>query len=274
MSLPRMRFLRLVLAFLLWFATGAFAQSTNGILREVYYNISGSAVANLTSAPNYPARPDEEFIENAFEAPSDFADNYGQRMRALLLPPVTGSYVFWISSDDNSVLYLSTDADPVHKAQIASVASWTNSRQWTTYPSQKSAPISLTNGFRYYVEALQKEGGGGDNLAVTWRKPGDAAPANGAAPIPGSYLVPYGLGPPVITFQPTNVTVVEGGTAIFTVQLSHYLGSTFRWQRDGADIPNATNSSCFVAPAALRDSGSAFRCAVTNPYGATNSSAA
>ncbi len=228
-----MKFLRPVLAFLLWFATGAFAQSTNGILREVYYNISGSAVANLTSAPNFPARPDEEFIENAFEAPSNFADNYGQRMRALLVPPVTGNYVFWISSDDNSVLYLSTDADPAHKVQIASVTSWTNSRQWNTYPSQKSASIPLTNGFRYYIEALQKEGGGGDDLAVTWQKPGDPAPANGSAPIPGSYLTAYGLGPPIITSQPANASVVEYGSATFNVQLSHVLGASFQWQRNG-----------------------------------------
>src|SRR5438034_4369878 len=147
MSFPQTKFLRPVLAFLSLFATGAFAQTNNGILREVYYNISGSAVANLTSAPNFPARPDEEFIESAFEAPSNFADNYGQRMRALLVPPVTGSYVFWISSDDNSGLYLSSDEDPAHKVRIASVTSWTNSRQWNSYASQKSSAITLTNGF-------------------------------------------------------------------------------------------------------------------------------
>src|SRR2546427_5509566 len=274
MSFSQTKFLRPVLAFLLWFPTGAFAQSSNGILREVYYNISGSAVANLTSAPNFPARPSEEFVENAFEAPSNFADNYGQRMRALLVPPVTGNYVFWISSDDNSVLYLSTDADPAHKAQIASVTSWTNSRQWNTYPSQKSATISLTNGFRYYIEALQKEGGGGDNLAVTWQKPGDPAPANGAAPIPGSYLAPYGLGPPIITSQPANVAVVEYGSATFTVQLSHVLGAVFQWQRNGASIPGATNSSYFISSVALSDSGSAFRCFIFNSYGSTNSATA
>src|SRR6266498_4742453 len=188
MSFPRMQFLRPLLVFLLCLSTAAIAQTSNGILREVYYNIGGSAVANLTSAPNFPSRPDEEFIENAFEAPSNFAENYGQRMRALVIPPVTGSYVFWIASDDNSVLYLSADADPVHKVQIASVITWTNSRQWNLDPSQKSAAITLTNGFRYYVEALQKEGGGGDNLAVAWQKPGDPIPANGSAPIPGSYL--------------------------------------------------------------------------------------
>jgi len=141
MSFPRTKFLRPVFAVLSLLATGAFAQTTNGVLREVYYNISGGAVANLTSAPNFPDRPDEEFIENAFEAPSNFADNYGQRMRALLVPPVTGNYTFWISSDDNSVLYLSTDADPAHKVQIASVTSWTNARQWTNYPSQNPPPL-------------------------------------------------------------------------------------------------------------------------------------
>ncbi|PYJ97404.1 MAG: hypothetical protein DME23_15695, partial [Verrucomicrobia bacterium] len=273
MSFPKMLFLRAAAVCLLIYASSALAQ-TNGILREVYYNINGNAVANLTSAPKFPASPDEEFIESAFEAPSNFADNYGQRMRALLVPPVTGSYVFWISSDDNSVLYLSTDEDPAHKVQIASVGTWTSSREWNNQASQKSLARTLTNGFRYYIEALQKEGGGGDNLAVTWQKPGDPAPANGAAPIPRTFLVPYGLGPPVITVQPTNVTVVEGGSATFTVRLSHYLGATFQWQRNGADIPGATNSSYFISPVALGDSGGAFGCFVVNAYGSTNSSSA
>ena len=176
---------RLAAAVLVLGSAGALAQ-TNGVLREVYYNIPGTAVADLTNAPNFPNDPDEVTVESAFEAPSNIADNYGQRMRALLLPPVTGSYVFWIAADDNSALFLSTDEQPAHRRQIAYETSWTNPRQYTLYASQKSAPISLTNGLRYYIEALQKEGGGGDNLAVTWQKPGDAAPADGAAPIPGN----------------------------------------------------------------------------------------
>jgi len=265
-----MKFLPAAVASFLLSAVTAFGQSS-GVLREVYYNISGTAVANLTSAPGFPARPDEEFIENAFEAPSNFADNYGQRMRALLVPPATGSYIFWVASDDNSALYLSTDEDPAHKVQIASVVSWTSSREWNNQASQKSATVTLTNGFRYYIEALQKEGGGGDNLGVTWQKPGDAAAVNGAAPIPGSFLVPYGLGPPVITTQPTNVAVVEGGSATFMVQLSHYLGATFQWQLNGTDISNATNSSYFISPVVLGDSGNAFSCFILNAYGSTNS---
>jgi hypothetical protein len=60
---------------------GVLAQS-NGVLREVYYNIGGGTIAALTSSPAFPNSPSEEFVENAFEAPSNFADNYGQRMRA------------------------------------------------------------------------------------------------------------------------------------------------------------------------------------------------
>src|SRR6476620_11322273 len=82
---------------------------TTGVLREIYYNIGGSAVSDLTNAAAFPSRPDDTFVDGSFEAPVNFADNYGQRMRALLLPPVTGSYTFFIASADNSVLYLSTD---------------------------------------------------------------------------------------------------------------------------------------------------------------------
>src|SRR5439155_23874159 len=71
-----------------------------------------------------------------------------------------------------------------------------------------------------------------------------------------------------------NVTVVEYGSATFTVQLSHVLGAVFQWQRNGASIPGATNSSYFISPVALSDSGSAFRCFIVNAYGSTNSATA
>ena len=60
--------------------------------------------ADITLIINKPG-----FVESA-EDPPNSGDNYGQRMRALLLPPVTGSYVFWIAADDGSALFLSTDS--------------------------------------------------------------------------------------------------------------------------------------------------------------------
>src|SRR2546425_1480706 len=106
----------LVFVFMLLGSSQALAQS-NGVLREVYFNIGGNAISDLTSNPSFPDSLGLETIQPTFEAPSEFNDNYGQRMRALLLPPTNGNYVFWIASDDNGALYLSTTEDPAQKVQ-------------------------------------------------------------------------------------------------------------------------------------------------------------
>lgn len=256
-------------------AQGLRGQSqSNGVLREVYLNISGGAISDLTNAPNFPNHPDLTTIESAFEAPSNFGQSYGQRMRALLVPPVTGSYVFWIATDDAGALYLSQDTNPAHKVLIAYESSWVAPRIWNQDASQQSASITLTNGRQYYIEALEKQGGGGDNLAVAWQIPGAAPPANGDPPIPGTYLAPYGLGPPMIAVQPTNVTVVESGSASFVVQITQNWDAVYQWQRNGAAIAGATNSIYSLSPVALTDSGSTFRCFITNGLGSTNSALA
>ncbi len=244
---------------------------TSGVLREVYTGIAGETVADLTNSVNYPGNPSrEEILTQYFEAPTDLEDTYGQRLRALLIPPTTGNYVFWIASDDNSVLWLSSDATPANKVAIAEVPGWTSSREWTKYSSQVSSSQYLTAGQQYYIEALMKEGGGGDNLAVRWQLPSGSI----EEPIPASRLLVYGLGPPEITQQPGSVTVVEGGTATFSVQLARTIGATYQWLRGGSSIPGATNASYSLSPVALADSGAQFRCSVANPYGSTNSTSA
>ena len=91
-------------------------------------------------------------------------------MRGYVTPTTTGDYWFWIASDDNGELWLSTDSNPDNKTRIAYVPGWTNPREWAKYAQQKSALVHLVAGTRYYIEALMKEGGGGDNLAVTWQR--------------------------------------------------------------------------------------------------------
>lgn len=248
---------------------------TYGILREVWSGIGGTTLPDLTNTAAFPASPSvESLLTNGFEAPVDWADSYGTRLRALLVPPVTGVYSFAIASDDNGVLYLSTDDSPANKVVIATVNSWSSSREFTKEANQLSAGINLTNGRRYYIEAMQKEGGGGDNLAVTWRKPGDAAIVNNTAPIPATNCVPYGLSAPIITANPTNLTVVEGGSAQFRVQLARYLGSVFQWQRNGTNLPDANAATYVLAPVTLADNGSRFSCGIVNSLGQTNSAAA
>ena len=151
-----------------------------GLVREVWYNIGGSSVANLTGNARYPDSPDtRNLITGWFEAPRNIADNYGQRIHGYLRPTVSGTYRFWISSDDGGALLMNTSGDdPAGASQIAGVPGWTSPRQWDKYLApfwpapvgQRSNPISLTADNVYYMAALQKEAGGGDNLAVGWER--------------------------------------------------------------------------------------------------------
>ena len=194
---------------------------TGGVTLEHWDGITGNAVSNLTSNAAYPNSPTYvTTLEGLFEAGTNIADNYGQRARAWFRPPTTGAYTFYIASDDNSELWLSTDATAANKVLIASVPGSTGSRAWTTFASQTSAAKTLTAGQRYYIEALQKEGVGGDNLAVGVDFPG----AVQHRPLETTYLDPItAVIPPVpvntVTIAATDASASETGpaTGTFTI---------------------------------------------------------
>ncbi len=171
--------------------TGPVAANTGTILREYWTGIGGTAVSDLTSSPDFPHNPTGSNLETSFEAPTGWADYYGTRMRGYLHPPASGSYTFWISSDDGSELWLSTDDNPANANLVAWENSWTDPRVWETGDEQ-SDPIALVGGQKYYIEALQKEDGGGDNLAVTWQGSGISSESAYPYPIGGQYLSPVG----------------------------------------------------------------------------------
>jgi PKD repeat protein len=158
---------------------------TGSILAEFWTSVPGTAVSDLTGNANYPNNPSSSEQLTSLEGNTDWADNYGTRIRGFIHPAVSGTYTFWIAGDDYCDLYLSSDASPSNASRIAYVAGWTNSREWEKYASQQSASIALTAGEKYYVEVLQKEGYGGDNIAVAWQGAGISREV-----IPGSYLSP------------------------------------------------------------------------------------
>ena len=184
--------------------------SPGAITREVWTGIGGTTVANIPVA----AAPNITDTLPSFEAPTNWANNYGTRMRGYITAPVTGRYTFWIASDDNGELWLSLDGNPANKVRIGWVSGsgWTNSRQWNKYSSQKSAARTLTQGQRYYVEALQKEAGGGDNFAVGWAKPGESTSAPSEV-IPGSVLSLFNeTAGPEINVLGNGTTIIDGDT--------------------------------------------------------------
>ena len=154
------------------------------LLYEHWANVYGPA--DLDQLPI--SSPATTQALTSFEAPSGLGNDYGARLRGYLLPPVTGTYSFWLSGDDVAQLWLSSDASPAHTALIASLPGYTNAREWTKFPEQHSVAISLVAGQRYYVEVLHRQGGGGDGVAVAWSLPGQTTPSTD--PIAGQYLAP------------------------------------------------------------------------------------
>lgn len=244
------------------------------ILREFFGGIGGTAISDLTNNPAYPNSPTfTNYVTDFFEAPTDVDENYGQRMHGYIVPPISGNYTFWIASDDNSVLFLSTDENPANSRVICYVPQWTSSRNWFLFPEQQSAAIALQAGKAYYISALQKEGGGGDNLAVRWVRPDGL---DGDNPIPGAYLLPWGTSftIPQISQQPTNTTVVEGQTAAFTIGVKNLDQIFYQWSKNGAKISGATNATLNYGPVTLDDEGLSFGATLTNKLGSTNSASA
>ncbi|MGL4630484.1 MAG: PQQ-dependent sugar dehydrogenase [Leadbetterella sp.] len=147
---------------------------TRGLNYKRFSGIGGTSISDLTSSSKYPKSPDQYNVISSFETSSDIANEFGARIYGYLVAPSTGNYTFWISGDDNVELYLSTDNNPNNKRRIAYHSTYTNSREWNKVSTQKSSQISLTANVVYFIEAFQKEGSGGDHLAVGWAKPGQA----------------------------------------------------------------------------------------------------
>ncbi|MBI9016825.1 MAG: cadherin-like domain-containing protein [Phycisphaerae bacterium] len=141
------------------------------ITRQVWNNINGSSVADLTSSPKYNEAPDSEEKLTSFKAPQNSGDNYGSRIIGFLKPRTSGDYTFWIASDDESQLYLSSNMNMNNIQLIAQVVGYTSADNFDSKPFQKSASIYLKAGRKYLIGALHKEGGGSDHLSVAWQGP-------------------------------------------------------------------------------------------------------
>jgi glucose/arabinose dehydrogenase len=80
--------------------------------------------------------------------------------------------------------------------------------------------------------------------------------------------------PPAISTQPTNQNVLLGQTATFSVTASGSSPLNFQWQKNMTNIQGATSSSYTTTATVLTDTGTKFRCVVTNAFGNATSNEA
>jgi hypothetical protein len=129
-------------------------QFSCGAMLETWSGIEGASIADLMNGTNNLTNPPNrtERLGLLLEGPFDNDDNYGSRMKGWLMPPVTGDYMFWISTDDTGELWLSSDDHPENKVRVCFVPGATDVKEWTKYPEQKSSFIPLVAGEAYYFE--------------------------------------------------------------------------------------------------------------------------
>ncbi len=154
-----------------WSANLFRVEKKGEILYEYWENTQGANLDSLKNIKGYPDSPSGSATLQSFDGRINWKDNYIARIRGYLYPPASGNYTFWIQSDDGSRLYLSSNEDPAGKQLIATVSNYVPRGQWEQSPEQKSKPIALTAGQRYYIEAIQAEGSGDDFVAVGWQLP-------------------------------------------------------------------------------------------------------
>lgn len=214
------------------------------LLKEHWSGVSGVAVTSLTSTANFPNKPSGRELTPTFEClAQDWTNAYGTRVTGFIVPPSSGAYTFAVSGDDTAALYLSADSTTNNKTLVASVSSATGFRDWDAQPSQQSAPLTLAQGERYYVELLHKENAGADHWSVGWKRPGETV----FSVIPGCSLLQPGL----TSAQPAEAallnTLAQEHPRIFATP-ERFARLRAIWQRADASQPktwaqNAINSA-------------------------------
>ena len=175
---------------------------------------------------------------------ANYMENYAARVYGYIIPPSNGLYRFFIASDDASQLWMSTNsvssASPTGKVLIASAASANLGYVSVANPSTASGFIRMNAGQRYYVEALVKEGGGGDYVAVAVREAG-----NLSVPVyPGDYVPATFFGAPdTLRIEPQPSLTPTFSETDTNAILGLVVGSPafIQWYSNNVLIAGATN---------------------------------
>ncbi len=260
----------------------------NGLMVELWTNIIGGAIADLTGQPKFQANlPDVTYYTNTFGVgrynENTGLENYGARVSGYFVPTNTALYRFYTRSDDASQIWMNINStDSENPAGRTMLVHQPGANQNMVTPLAQSVPVALTAGQRYYIEGLLKEGTGGDYLLVAFREcdangtalagtPADAATsiamAGSFGGVPGNPDLVQITGTP-----PPDLTVFENDliNLVLTASVppSHQFATTYQWQKfDGAaftNIPGATASNLsFFVPFA--DDGARYKILFSAP---------
>jgi hypothetical protein len=261
-------------------------------------NLTGTAVLVLLGDPNYPNTPDMTSycagLNSRTVFPDDTHDQYGARLSGWITPTITGDYNFYIRSDDNSQLYISTDDTEANLQLVAEELNCCNPFMEPGHSQTTASPLHLVAGQKYAIQVLHEEGTGGDYVQVAWQAASGTNVAATLVPLTSTVLSstadPTGASL-AITQQPADTSTPENSSVTFTVAAtavtpySQYtaggtptLGGTaplgtkaqiatfYQWFTNGVEVPGANGTNYTIPwPKKGSDNGKKVKCYVAIP---------
>ena len=167
-------------------------ETGGGITHDTWTGLAGASLQTL--APH--TTPTRTAVLPSFAAPANAGDDFGDRIRGWLTAPETGLFTFFLTTaDENAELWISGSDDPARRLKRSLVQNAAPAGAWSAQPMQKSLPVALRAGQRYYIEAVRKETSGADQFSVGWIRPVQPDAEAPAEIIPGYCLSPYEAAP-------------------------------------------------------------------------------
>ena len=250
----------------------------NGLIFEAFNTGTGGTIDVLTNSPNYP---DSAFLRTnlwAFDTRIIFPDNthqdYGGRVSGAFIPPISGDWHFFFRVYDRGEVNLNPNGlGAAGKVNILAESTGNEPRNWTRFTSRS---FSLLAGEPYYIEGLYQAGSALDPITNVIKVAARLVTQPNPNPIDGSItdvdsnsiagaeigfpFAPKDLGGALtITLQPTNTTVEELNTAVFSVELSNPSGLPviYQWYKDGTPIVGA-NARTYSFQAQAADDNTSY----------------
>lgn len=254
-----------------------------GFLAQDTFNVvtPDGSLLNFTNHPQFPNQPLSTTLLQEFETLPNSVIQQGVRLRGWLVPPVSGDYTFFLCGGSQAALFVSRDELPLNRVQLALEScgfgcGGSGPRHWNHVvpgyplglPAHVSLPVRFEAGQAYYVEVLAASSGA-NLVGLAWRGPGQPAVRNGDPPITGAqlaWLASPSTAPLELLASPLDVTVVEGGSAQFTVRVATSAEAVhYQWRRNGIPIEGAHAAGYIVEHTVLEDEASVYDCVVTIP---------
>lgn len=212
--------------------------------------------------------------------------HYGTYIHGYIEAPATGAYTFYLASDDNSELWLSTNHV---KTNIVLIAFENGSGEevftGARLNQRRSVPIQLEKAQRYYFEVLHKQGGGAAYVKVGWERPNGVKELIPALHLVQDHVDEYGQRygsyydtlPPEFNFfgyndgnLPPSVSIAEHDVLQLETDVIAPQPTTYQWYFNGSPLAGENLSFLRFDDASAAYNGS-FHVVITNAYGALTS---